>query len=179
MDSPFLGMMQYWAMDWAPKGYALANGALLSIAQNSALFALFGTYYGGDGRVNFALPDLRGRSVVGQSNSHTIGERFGTTTATMLTTNMPQHTHLVPNLPVQANLNARDGGDANNPQNAYPSTPASSATMYTATPEANVYLGTPSVTVGFTGGSQPFSIQNPYLAVTASIATVGIFPSRN
>ena len=178
MDSPFLGMVQYFAFDWAPKGYALANGALLSIPQNSALFALFGTYYGGNGTTTFGLPDLRGRSVIGQSNSHTMGEKFGTPTVTLLTSNIPSHTHLVPTMPVNCNVNAR-GGNTTDPTNAYPSTPDQSETMYAQTSTANANLGAASVTVNPAGQGLPFNTQNPYLAVTATIATVGLFPSRN
>jgi len=186
MDSPFLGMVQYFAFDWAPKGYALCNGALLSISQNSALFALLGTFYGGNGTTNFALPDLRGRAVVGQSNSHTIGERFGTPTVTLLTSNMPMHTHTASGA---IGCNNTNTGGTGTPNSNYPAGLAASgrgagATMYTATADTNVFLGSTaspavSVTIGMTGQGIPFNSQNPYLAITATIATVGLFPSRN
>jgi microcystin-dependent protein len=178
MDSPFLGMVQYFAFDWAPKGYALANGALLSIQQNTALFALFGTYYGGNGSNTFGMPDLRGRSVVGQSNSLTMGEKFGTPSVTLLTTNMPQHTHSAPAMAMGAWNDARAFGSATDPTGNFSSI-LSGANQYTATPDAGVSLGAPTVTVGITGQSLPFNTQNPYLAITATISTVGIFPSRN
>src|SRR5437870_1107017 len=116
MDTPFLGMVQYFAFDWAPRTYLLCNGALLSIATNTALFSLLGTTYGGNGTTNFALPDLRGRSVRGQGTSWTMGEVFGSTSTTMLTTNMPAHTHTAT---VQIAANNTNGA-LNNPTGAYP-----------------------------------------------------------
>ena|SRR5579872_5799024 len=178
MDSPFLGMVQYFAFDWVPKGYTSANGALLSIQQNAALFALFGTFYGGNGTSTFGLPDLRGRSVVGMSNSYTIGEKFGTPTVTLLTTNMPGHTHTVPSLAIGAFVAPGIGGNANDPTNAYPASP-SAGTLYGPNPGTNQYLGVPTVTVATAGQSLPFNTQNPYLAITACVSTVGLFPSRN
>jgi len=181
MDSPFLGMVQYFAFDWAPRGYALCTGSLLSIAQNTALFSLLGTYYGGNGVSTFALPDLRGRSVVGQSNTFTLGEIFGTTTATMLTTNMPSHTHTA-----SGNVAGNSGsGGVADPTGAYPAGltagRGASAALYAATPGSGIFLGagSPQVTVNLAGSGQPFSIQNPYLAITATIAMQGIYPSRN
>jgi microcystin-dependent protein len=182
MDSPFLGMVQYFAFDWAPKGYTLCNGALLQVSSNTALFALLGTFYGGNGSSTFGVPDLRGRSVVGQSSSYTIGEKFGTTSVTLLTTNMPMHTHSVPSIPIPSftNPNRGQGGNTDSPAGAVPSTPKA-GTMYTATAGTNAYLNANAitVTVGTAGQGLPFNTQNPYLAVTACISTVGLFPSRN
>ena len=179
MNEPFLGMIQYFAFDFAPRGWANCNGQLMSIAQNSALFSLLGTQFGGDGRTTFALPDHRGRSVVGQGNSHTIGETYGSPTSVLLTANMPMHTHLVPAIQTKAFTGSRGTfGNANTPDNAYASNP-SAGNMYTATPGRNEFLGAPTVTVGLTGGSQPFNVQNPFVALTSAIALQGIFPSRN
>ncbi len=178
MTEPILGMIQYYAFDWAPKYYALANGALLSIAQNTALFSLLGTTYGGNGQTTFALPNLCGRAVVGQGNNYSMGEVFGTTTVTMLTSNMPMHTHGVGNVQIPAYVDPRDGSTATDPSGAYAGNVTSGA-LYSATAVANSYLGAPSVTVGVAGGSMPFNIQNPYIALTATIATAGIYPSRN
>ena len=178
MDSPFLGMVQYFAFDWAPKGYALCNGALLSISQNSALFALLGTFYGGNGTTNFALPDLRGRGIVGQSSSLTMGEVFGTPSVTLLTSNMPSHTHSATGA-IACNNTL---GSVTDPTGAYPAgihPGRGTGQMYATTQGSGVFLGAPSVIIATSGSSVPFSTQNPYLAVTATIATVGIFPSRN
>jgi len=181
MDSPFLGMVQYFAFDWTPRGYMNCNGALLSIATNTALFSLLGTTYGGDGRVTFALPDLRGRSVVNQGSSFSMGEVFGTTSATMLTTNMPSHTHTA-----TGNVAGNSGtGGVADPTGAYPSGATAgrgvTATVYAASPVAGQFLGSgsPQLTVNLAGSNAPFSVLNPYLAVTATICNQGIFPSRN
>jgi len=184
MDSPFLGMVQYFAFDWAPRGYLLGNGALLGISANAALFALYGTFYGGNGTTTFAVPDLRGRSVVGQSSTLTMGERFGSPTATLLTSNMPSHTHSTsgqiagntalgtlpdPTGNVPAGLNG-GGGRGSGASNLYNSS---------ATAGATLGAGSPQLTVNIAGSGVAFNTQNPYLAVTACIASSGIFPSRN
>ncbi len=181
MDSPFLGMVQYFAFDFAPKGYALANGALLSIQQNAALFSLFGTFYGGNGTTTFGIPDLRGRAIIGQSTSYTMGERIGTATTSLLTSNMPVHTHTATATIAASNNKTTD--NVNSPGGNYPAgvfEQRGTGLMYTATLGANPgTLGAPTVTVNPAGGSVPFNTQNPYLAVTACVATVGLFPSRN
>ena len=172
-------MVQYFAFNFAPRGYALCNGALLAISTNSALFSLLGTYYGGDGRTTFALPDLRGRAIMGQGQSYTIGEVMGTESHTMLTSNMPMHTHTAAGqIAAYVDTSGR-GGSSDDPAGAYPSTPANGDAQYTATPGTNEYMGAINVTVGNAGGSQPFSTLNPYLAVTATIATQGVYPPRN
>jgi microcystin-dependent protein len=178
MDSPFLGMVQYFAFNFVPKGYASANGALLSIQQNAALFALFGTYYGGNGVQTFGVPDLRGRAIIGQANNHTMGEMAGVASVTLLTSNMPAHTHTA-SAAVACNNTL---GGVVDPTGAYPAglhPGRGTGQMYSTTPGTNMFLGTPTVTVGVAGASTPMSTQNPYLAVTATISTVGIFPSRN
>jgi len=180
MDSPFLGMVQYFAFGWAPKGYALCNGALLSIQQNAALFSLLGTYYGGNGVNTFALPDLQGRSIISQSNSFTMGEKLGTATASLLTSNMPLHSHTA-----SGAIGCNTGnGTQSIPTGGFPAVPVTSGrgggpvSVY-GTPATGSPLGGVTVTVGATGSAVPFNTQNPYLAVTACIATIGLFPSRN
>ncbi len=181
MDAPFLGMVQYFAFGWAPKGYALCNGAQMSIQQNQALFALLGTQYGGNGTTTFGLPDLQGRSIVGQSNGHMMGEKFGTPSATLLATNMPMHTHSVAPIPVPSCTNTGRGGGATltDPTGHVYSNLSGGALLYNSAPTSGANLGAPSVTVGAAGQNVPFSTMNPYLAVTACISTIGIFPSRN
>ncbi len=179
MDSPFLGMVQYFAFNFAPRGYRLADGALLSISSNSALFALVGTFYGGNGTTNFAVPDLRGRVALGQDGgSFTMGQRAGTESATLLTSNMPSHTHIAPTLRIGGKVGSRGGGDTNIPTGAYPSTPTA-GTMYSSTAGRGEALGAPSFTVSTAGSSVPVPIRNPYFALTATITVVGLFPSRN
>jgi len=181
MDSPFIGMVQYFAFDFAPKGYALCNGALLAISQNQALFSLLGTTYGGNGVSTFALPDLRGRVARGMGTNFSIGEITGTANVTILTNNLPPHTH---NASVKIGINTGNAG-VGDPTAAVPAKPiagrgaGTSANLYATTAEASKFLGNPSVTVGATGSTVPVNVQNPYLAVTACIAISGIFPSRN
>jgi microcystin-dependent protein len=177
MSEPFLGEIRMFAGNFAPKGWALCNGQIMSIAQNTALFSLLGTFYGGNGTSTFALPDLRGRLAVNQGQGpglslYSIGEQTGTENVTLLSTQMPAHTHLV---------NASTGaGDLGNPSGAILAAPYDSTgnagTGYTKT-AANTQMAPNAV--GIAGGSQPFSIVQPVLAVTFIIALVGIFPSRN
>ena len=173
MSDPFLGEIKLFAGNFAPRGYALCQGQLLSIAQNSALFSILGTTYGGNGVNTFALPDLRGRVPVqpGQGpglSSYTLGEMAGVESTTLTSNNMPIHTH---------SLGAVAGpGNTNSPVSAF---------LAAGSPEANPYaVGSASTTlstqaIGTAGGSQPFSLLQPYLCLNFIIALEGIFPSRN
>src|SRR5947199_1889673 len=93
MAEPFLSEIRIMSFNFAPKGWALCNGQLLPINQNQALFSLLGTTYGGDGRVNFALPDLRGNSQIHVGQGHTLGEKGGEQAHTLSISELPQHTH--------------------------------------------------------------------------------------
>src|ERR671925_1427669 len=93
MAEPFLSEIRITSFNFAPKGWALCNGQLLPINQNQALFSLLGTTFGGDGRVNFALPDLRGRTPIHVGSGHTLGERGGEQAHTLTMSEMPLHTH--------------------------------------------------------------------------------------
>src|SRR5271169_5248417 len=95
MAAPFLGEIEAFPFNFAPKGWAFCTGQLLPINQNQALFALLGTNYGGDGRTNFALPDLRGRVPIGFSGAHVLGEIGGAEAVTLAAVNMPAHTHTI------------------------------------------------------------------------------------
>src|ERR1043166_7296134 len=95
MSTPFLSEIKIASFNFAPKGWALCNGQLLPINQNQALFSLLGTTYGGDGRVNFALPNLRGQVPIHMGNGHTLGEKGGQTAHTLTQSEMPTHTHFV------------------------------------------------------------------------------------
>jgi microcystin-dependent protein len=179
---PFLGGIYMMGFNFAPSGYAMCNGQLLSIAQNTALFALIGTFYGGNGANTFALPDLRGRVPVHQGqgsglSSYTIGEVAGSENVTLITSQIPAHTH-----GIQA-INA--AGTTNLPAGAFlaqgPSTGsgpnATSLNTYTSSVSPVVDLNAGSITA--TGGSQPHSNLQPLLVVNFIIALQGIFPSRN
>jgi len=179
---PYLSAVYYFAGNFAMKGFALCEGQILSIQQNTALFSLVGTYYGGNGTSNFGLPDLRGRVGVGQGNgpglsSYSIGEFTGTENNTMSVNQMPSHTH---------NLNAYNlAGDSNTPAGTILSKGPSSGSGPSAKAE-NFYNTTspPNTTmynnsISFSGGGQPFNIIQPVLAISCVIALSGIYPARN
>lgn len=166
-----------------PRNWAQCNGQLLAISSNQALFSLLGTTYGGNGVNNFALPDLRSRTGVGTGTSsagggsvYVLGQQSGTTTAFMGINNMPAHNH---NGAVTLSLGATNrSGRASAPKdNFMGSGIANSFSTNSNTPMAN--LLSPQATIGNTGGSQPFSVQSPYLAINHIICLQGIFPSRN
>ena len=171
-----IGSIVMFAGNFAPKGYALCQGQLLAIAQNSALFSILGTTYGGDGRVTFALPDLRSRGPVGNGNGPgltpiTLGEQSGTQSVSLLTANLPAHNHTV-------------GCDNTAQTSTAPSglIPGVSDDRTTTLP---IYSGNainaqmnPAM-CGPAGGNQPFNNSDPYLGLNFIICTQGIFPSRN
>lgn len=171
----YLGEIRMFAGNFAPVGWALCNGQLLAINQYTALFSILGTTYGGNGTSNFALPNLQGRVPIHWGTGtglspYTIGEMSGSQNVTLLSSQMPIHSHLV---------NADGGGGGKNvPTNNFPGTVSSSATekIYSAGP-GNTTMN-PAM-IGNAGGNQPFSIVQPFLCVTFIIALQGIFPSRN
>jgi microcystin-dependent protein len=182
---PFIGQICLFGFDFAPRGWMACNGQILSIAQNTALFSLLGTMYGGDGRTTFGLPDLRGRVAVGQGSGPglspvTVGEMSGTATVTLLTSQIPAHQH-----PTTVTINA--GGDANLSNVATGKVLASevrSATtppsMYTDSANGTTLRSdAATATSGVVGGSQPHDNMQPYLGMNYCIALQGIFPSRN
>ena len=149
-----------------PKGWALCNGQLLPINQNQGLFSLLGTTFGGDGRVNFALPDLRGRVPIHVGSGHTLGERGGEQAHTLSIAELPQHTHT---------FNANTGvGTATTPINAV----LSKAPANTYGPAQSLVAMNPAMS-GNTGGSQAHLNMQPFLTLSFSIALQGIFPSPN
>jgi microcystin-dependent protein len=172
MTSPFVGEIKMFGCNFAPRNYAFCNGQILSIAQNTALFSLLGTYYGGNGTTNFALPDLRGRSPLNQLNGpgltpRTIGERGGSETVTLLQTEMPAHTHMV-----EARSSPADRANATNASPAVSKELAYVTSAAASTPMSP--LGTTTV-----GGSQPHNNMQPFLAINFCIALFGVFPSRS
>lgn len=197
MDNPLLAMLMMFSGNFAPRGWAFCYGQILSIAQNTALFSLLGTTFGGNGQTTFALPDLRGRFPLGTGQGPglpniNLGEMSGTPTTTLLITNMPAHNHTATagsltvvqsastaaattNIPgsglVPAVLPTIGGGPSGTTIKGY-APQDNTTTMGSGTVSG-------SVTVGIAGGSQPFSIMNPYLGMNYCIALQGIFPSRN
>lgn len=164
MAEPFLSEIRIMSFVFPPKGWALCNGQLLPINQNQALFSLLGTTFGGDGRVNFALPDLRGRTPIHVGGSHTLGERGGEQAHTLSISEIPTHTHVLNattsagNIPVPTNNILADS-----PSQLYAS--ASNLTSINAGSVAN------------TGGSQAHLNMQPFLTLSFCIALQGIFPS--
>lgn len=170
MAEPYLGQIIPCAFNFAPRGYAFCNGQLLSIQQNAALFSLLGTFYGGNGTTNFALPDLRGRTTIHQDQvNYVIGQTGGEETHTLIASEMPQHSHV---------LNASNGAaTAHTPNGNYlAATTRSDPAHYAAASDGST-LAAPTVAVA--GGSLPHNNLPPYTVVNYCIATVGIFPSRN
>jgi microcystin-dependent protein len=166
MAEPFLGEIRIVSFNFAPKGWAMANGQLLPINQNQALFALFGTTYGGDGRVTFAIPDLRGRTPISFGNSFTLGQRGGEEAHTITMSEMPQHFHGVNGTTTIGTVNNGNGNLLG----------VSQTVVYNPA-VSPVALDPTSVTN--TGGSQPHINLQPYLTLTLIVALQGIFPSQN
>lgn len=173
MMEPFLGMIALFGFNFAPNGWAYCNGQLLSIQQNSALFSLLGTTYGGDGISSFGLPNLQGRVPVhfGQGaglSSYQPGQTGGVENATLVAANIPAHNH-----PLNA---VSDSGNTASPEGSFLANTGALDQEYStggtgAVMNANV--------VGITGGNQPFSVLQPYLVVNYCISLQGIYPSRS
>lgn len=172
MSEAFIGEIRMFGFDFAPRGWATCAGQLMPIAQNQALFSLLGTTYGGNGQVNFALPDLRGRAPIhmGQGpglSNYLQGQVGGAQTRTLTTAEMPAHTHLVR----AANAPSTSAPAAN----AVLAAPTTSR-LFRSGAAANVAM---APTVGVAGGSQPHENMQPFTVLNFSIAIQGIFPSRN
>lgn len=168
MAEPFLSEVRIMSFVFAPKGWALCNGQLLPINQNQALFSLLGTTFGGDGRVNFALPDLRGRTPIHVGSGHTLGERGGEQAHTLSIAELPTHTHVLNASSVDGNAPVPNGPTAGNLL-------ASSVNQIYGPPNSLVAMNPGSVTN--VGGSQAHLNMQPFLTLTFSIALQGIFPS--
>jgi microcystin-dependent protein len=175
MSEPFIGQITLFAGNFAPRGWAFCQGQLLSISQNTALFSILGTTYGGNGQTTFGLPDLRGRVPVQQGqgpglSSYDLGQMSGQESVTLLSTQMPQHTHI-------AQASTGDGSAV--ATGAFWASPTDSTRGaglgYTPTSDTTM---SPSA-IGLAGGNQPFPILQPLLGLNFIIALEGIFPSRN
>jgi microcystin-dependent protein len=166
MAEPFLGEIRIMSFDFAPKGWALCNGQLLPINQNQPLFALLGTTFGGDGRVNFALPDNRSRVPMHSGAGHNLGERGGEQAHTLSISELTQHVHA---------LNASNSAQGGTPV-ATGNFLGSAANMYQ--PAQNLVAMNPA-DVTNTGGSQAHLNMQPFLTLSFCIALQGIFPSQN
>lgn len=174
MSEAFLGQITLFAFDYAPRFFAQCNGQILAISQNSALFALLGTTYGGNGQTTFALPDMRGRVGIGIGQgpglpNYVWGERGGVETVTLTTATMPSHTHAL-----TATTQTATGRVAAGQMLA---TDTSTNADYYAVPGTVVALDPSSI--GAAGGGQAHTNLQPYTTINFCIAIAGIFPSRN
>jgi microcystin-dependent protein len=167
MAEPFLSEIRIMSFVFAPKGWALCNGQLLPINQNQALFSLLGTTFGGDGRVNFALPDHRGRTPIHVGSGHTLGERGGEEAHTHSIAEMPTHTHPLVGTSSTGTLIIAAG-------NLLGTSPSQ---MYQA-PASNLTSMDPA-SISTVGGSQAHLNMQPFLTLSFCIALQGIFPSPN
>jgi microcystin-dependent protein len=165
MAEPFLSEIRIMSFAFAPQGWALCNGQLLPINQNQALFSLLGTTFGGDGQVNFALPDLRARVPIHVGSGHTLGERGGEQAHTLSIAELPAHTHQAMASPTNANGAAPGAAVLAAASNAYRA--ADNLVALNGTSVANV------------GGSQAHLNMQPFLTLSFCIALQGIFPSPN
>lgn len=170
MAEPFLAEIRLFSFNFPPKGWALSNGQLLPINQNQALFSLLGTTFGGDGRVNFALPDNRGRTPIHVGSGHTLGERGGEQAHTLSIAELPTHTHIM-----NAFSTSNFAGNVSSPVNTALST-TNPAQLYG--PPVSLAAINPA-TVTNVGGSQAHLNMQPFLTLNFCIALQGIFPSPN
>lgn len=168
-DQPYIGEIAMFAGNFAPRGWALCNGQILSIQQNTALFSLIGTIYGGDGRTTFALPDLRGRAPVhaGQGpglTNHRLGQKGGQEEVTLNQTQLPSHNHFIQSdLMVQEMQIPRAEGEGEPIR----------------IPVADGEGESLNLTVSHSGGNRPVNNKQPYLTINYIISLQGTFPSRN
>ena len=167
MAEPFLSEIRIMSFNFAPKGWALCNGQLLPINQNQALFSLLGTTFGGDGRVNFALPDLQSRAPIHVGDGHTLGERGGEQAHTLSMAETPTHTHTANATTVTATTNT--------PGNTLLTGQSTAANLYASAASGLVAMS-PAM-VGNVGGSQAHLNMQPFLTLNFCIALQGIFPS--
>jgi len=180
MSEPFLAEIKIASFNFPPKGWALCNGQLMPINQNQALFALLGTTYGGDGRTNFALPNLRGRVPIHFGN-HDLGEAAGSTSVTITQQTMPAHNHIAQarNALAPANLDgvlADETKTVAQPLVSLPNNQTTPGSMYATGAPTGAMKPSALTNVG---GSQPHNNMMPYLTLNFIIALQGIFPSRN
>jgi microcystin-dependent protein len=178
MPEPFLGEIRTFAGSYAPAGWAFCNGQLLSIAQNTALYSILGTMYGGNGTTQFALPNLMGRAPLHKGEGpgltpRTVGDTVGEESATLTIDNLPMHTHQV--------VASTGSGSTGKPEgNVFAESPAPGPHR----PPVSLYSASPTTTMNgqalsSTGGDQPHNNMQPYLGLNFIIALQGIFPSRN
>jgi microcystin-dependent protein len=187
---PFIAQIMMFGGNFAPRGWAFCEGQLLPISNNAALFSLIGTIYGGDGRTTFALPDMRGRSPIGQGHGSGLtprpfGQRGGVESVTLNQLQMPSHTHTASVGQSGSSVTATSAtANTTNPNGAYLAQATTQggeaiAVYNNSAPSNAVNLGGSSVTIGNTGGNQPHENMPPFQVIPFVIALQGVFPSRN
>lgn len=174
MSNPFLAEVRIFAGNFAPKGWALCNGQLMSISQNTALFSLLGTTYGGDGKSTFALPNFQGSAPMQQGQGpglslRDLGEIGGEQAVTLLQSEMPVHNHTF-------TVGTGSRGEVSSPSNNVPANAPSGSAMY-STAASNTSMSPQALSLS--GGSQPHNNMMPYLCLTFIIALQGVFPARS
>lgn len=173
MSEPFIGEIRIFGFNFAPRSWAFCNGQLLPISQNTALFSLLGTIYGGDGRTTFALPNLEGRAPMGEGRgpgltARTIGQRGGTDFVTLVESQIPNHAH---------NVNCvSTPGSTNIPTN---NIPANTGLIDREYSDSTTTINMASAAVANTGGSQSHNNMQPYLGIYFCMALQGLYPSRS
>jgi len=181
MSNQYIGEIRIWACNFAPRDWAFCNGQVMGITQNTALFALIGTYYGGNGQTTFGLPDFRGRAPVEQGHgsgltTRVIGEMGGEANETLLYSEMPNHTHSVFGA-VSGQGGSGQERVAKPTSQAYLGVSGMAGNNLYSTGTANAQLA-PSA-IGPAGGSTAHNNMQPFLALNFCIATSGVFPPRN
>jgi microcystin-dependent protein len=174
MSNPFVAEIRIFPFNFAPKGWAFCNGQLLPISQNTALFSLLGTTYGGDGKSNFALPNLQGSAVLAPGQGpglslYDLGETGGEQTVTLLQTEIPSHNH-------PTNCANTDGAQPSPQNNVWGDVGGRNVKVY-ATAAGNTVVMNPAA-IAPTGGSVPHNNMPPYLALNFCISLQGVFPPR-
>ena len=190
--TPFIGQVQAFSFNFAPKGWSMCQGQILPINNYQALFALLGTMYGGNGTSTFALPNLQSRAVRGYGQGNglstcTMGMVTGVENVTLLTTNLPSHNHtLVPGTshPHKASSQPASSPDPGAGANVLsvlndPGLTAVNSFYTNSAPNVVLNIGSPALGLGVSGANSPVNIMQPYLAINYCIAMTGIFPSRN
>lgn len=179
MSEPYIGQIEAFSFGFAPKNWALCAGQLLPIQQNQALFSLLGATYGGDGRTNFALPDLRGRAALSSGQGaglspYTLGQKGGEEAHTLTVAETPTHTHAI------AAVSSGTKSGTNVPDATV--ILGSGFSGSSGSPPVNIYSSAaPTVAMGSLGstGGQAHENRMPYLALNYCIALTGVFPSQN
>jgi microcystin-dependent protein len=178
----YLAEIRMFAGNFSPRGWYSCSGQVLSISANTALFALLGTTYGGDGQTTFALPDFRGRRPIGVGQGAglgivDLGQAFGAETNTLIVSHLPPHNHLISGTITQG-ANAERVATTGAPSGNYPSI-VNVTSAYSTTADSNTGALSHNLSLGVVGSGAPISLQSPYLGINLIICAEGIFPSRD